>query len=107
MSMIGYLAPKDYVKEVLKELEGQTQIEHIHERLILTSGPQVPSIWTQNIWLNPRKIPIQSISHAAQELKAIQRNWSLYSVQSHRRAQLIAEKLPKISNKKIEFPSSL
>jgi 23S rRNA (cytidine2498-2'-O)-methyltransferase len=105
--MIGYLAPKDYLEEVRQELEGKTQIEEVYDRLILTSGPVVPSIWAQNIWLNTRKIPIQSISHAAQELKAIQRNWSLYSVHSHRRAQLITEKLPKISAKTLDFPITL
>src|SRR4051812_42529851 len=105
--MTGYLAHKDFYPELLKELEELTQVEQVFERLILASGPPVRSAWAQNIWLNPRQIPIPSISHAAQELKAIQRNWALYSVQSHRRAQLIAEKLPKISSKEVVFPAPL
>jgi 23S rRNA (cytidine2498-2'-O)-methyltransferase len=48
-------------------------------------------------------IPIASISDAAGKLRAIQRNWALYSFAHHRRAALIADKLPKVSAKPIVF----
>jgi 23S rRNA (cytidine2498-2'-O)-methyltransferase len=105
--MTGYLAPEQYLAELIHELKNQTKIDHIYDRLVLTSDPPIPSVWSQNIWLNPRLIPVQSISQAARELKAIQRNWALYSFQLHRRAQLISEQLPKVSSKKIEFPEEL
>ena len=75
----------------------------IHGRLILVKagGPRTP--WAQNIWENPERISFRSISDAATKLKNIQRNWLLYSVESHRRATLIQEALPHISFKKIRF----
>jgi 23S rRNA (cytidine2498-2'-O)-methyltransferase len=107
-TMTGYLAPEGFLPELLHELESLNQkVLQIHERLVLTLGEPVPSAWAQNIWLNPREIPIRSISHAAQELKALQRNWALYSIQSHRRAQLIAESLPRLSLKPLPFPTAL
>src|SRR5262249_13278786 len=41
---------------------------------------------------------------AARQLRAIQRNWALYSHAFHRRAALIAETLPKVSAKPLRFP---
>ena len=103
--MTGYLAPEGYVSELLEELRAnkQVKIEKIYERLVLTSGPSVHAAWSQNIWLNPREIAIESITQAATALKALQRNWALYSVKSHRRASLIEEKLPKVSRKPMDF----
>jgi 23S rRNA (cytidine2498-2'-O)-methyltransferase len=105
--MIGYLAPEGYISDLLKELSGLTRIEETYDRLILTSSPIIHSSWAQNIWFNPRKVQVHSISQAAEVLRSIQRNWSLYSLKSHRRAHLISEKLPKISLKAREFPGSL
>ena len=103
----GYLAAQGYLPELLKELEPQSKIEHIYEDLVLTSAGPIESKWAKNTWLNPQIIPIQSISQAANALRAIQRNWALYSVSSHRRGKLISEKLPKISLKSFEFPGPL
>src|SRR5262245_65962394 len=46
---------------------------------------------------------IASIGDAANKLRAIQRNWALYSAAHHRRAALILEKLPKVSAKPLRF----
>ncbi len=101
----AYLAPEGYQDQLVKELEGVTAC---HGRLILTDQQQIkPPFWTQNSWQNPILIPIQSISDAAKKLKALQRNWSLYSFQLHRRAQLIQEQLPHVSAKPLSFPASL
>ena len=104
--MTGYLAPEGYVSELLAELSTykKVKVEKVYERLILTSGPLVPAAWSQNTWINPREIAFESITQAATALKALQRNWALYSVQSHRRAALIEAKLPKVSRKVLEFP---
>jgi 23S rRNA (cytidine2498-2'-O)-methyltransferase len=59
--------------------------------------------WAANVWRDPTRIPIASIGDAAKKLRAIQRNWALYSVASHRRAALIVEQLPKVSAKPIAF----
>ena len=105
--MTGYLAPQGYLPELLNELTDLTQIKEVYDRLVFASGEPINSAWAQNIWINPKRIPIESISSGARALRNIQRNWSLYSVQSHRRAQLISEKLPMISPKPRLFPSPL
>ena len=101
----AFLAPDGFQDQLRKELGG---VQSCHGRLILTDRPpKQPPLWVQNSWLNPLLIPIQSISDAAKKLKALQRNWSLYSFQLHRRAQLIQEQLPHISCKPLSFPTAL
>ena len=52
-----------------------------------------------------RSLPIASIGDGAKALRAIQRNWALYSWEHHRRAALIEAKLPPVRPKPIAFPS--
>lgn len=109
-TITAYLAPEGYLQELLQELHefgDLTEVTQTFDRLILTQGPPVRAHWAQNIWLNPREIPFESISQATQELRKIQRNWALYSSQLHRRGQLIADGLPKITSKPVQFPSVL
>ena len=100
----AYLAGKGWVDPLLKELRG---VIGVHDRLILSDQPPQNPFCTQNIWLNPRTLHIESISDAAKQLKAIQRNWCLYSYHLHRRAKLILEKLPPVKCKPLSFPSPL
>ena len=101
----AYLAPEGFQDKLVKELEG---VQSCHGRLILVGHqPTKQPFWVQNIWRNPLLIPIKSISDAAKKLKALQRNWSLYSFQLHRRAQLIQEQLPHVSAKSLNFPARL
>ncbi|MGE4061724.1 MAG: hypothetical protein AB7E69_23030, partial [Sphingomonadales bacterium] len=60
--------------------------------------------WAQNVWLDPLRIPIASIADGAARLRAIQRNWHLHAIGSHRRAALIAARLPHVSAKPLVFP---
>ncbi len=98
----AYLAAEGFFEQLKSELKGITKV---HDRLILTDQPLQKSYWAQNIWQNPIIIPIKSIKDGAQKLKAIQRNWNLYSFQLHRRAKLIQESLPYVSCSPIQFPS--
>ena len=101
----AYLAPEGFQDQLANELEG---IQSQHGRLIVTDRlPEQPPLWAQNCWRNPILIPIQSISDAAQKLKSLQRNWSLYSFHLHRRGQLIQEQLPYVSTKPLHFPTRL
>ncbi|GAB7022023.1 SAM-dependent methyltransferase [Salidesulfovibrio brasiliensis] len=79
----------------------------VRDRLVLRPGEPVESAWAHNVWFDPQVITISSIKDAARQLKAIQRNWSLYSVDNHRRAKLIQEQLPHVSAKPIPFGSPL
>jgi len=101
----AYLAPEGFQEQLINELEG---VPSCCGRLALTDRELVESpFWAQNSWRNPVLIPIQSISDAAKKLKALQRNWNLYSFQLHRRAQLIQEQLPHVSAKPMTFPAPL
>jgi 23S rRNA (cytidine2498-2'-O)-methyltransferase len=97
--LAGYLAPEGFLPQLLEEL-GPDAIE-THGRLVL--GPAKPAAWVANRWDAPLRIPIESIGDGAKKLRAIQRNWALTPNLHHRRAALIAEKLPKVSAKPIAF----
>lgn len=99
--LTGYLAPDGFVAELLHELG--TDAGATHGRLILAPGPPRPVAWVANIWHDPIRLNIASIGDAAKQLRAIQRNWTLYSFAHHRRAALIAEKLPKVTAKPLHF----
>ncbi len=100
----AYLAPPGFTERLTGELR---DIRAHYGRLILTDGPPQPAFWAQNIWFHPRRIAIRSITDGARQLKAIQRNWGLYSTHLHRRAALIQEQLPHVSAKPLPFPSPL
>lgn len=103
-----YFAAGERLDELLKELG--PRVTEVRDRLVLAevdgSGPH-PAAWAQNVWLNPRWIPIESIGDGARKLKEIQRNWALWSVDHHRRARLIQDKLPHVSAKPLEFGQPL
>lgn len=52
-------------------------------------------------------IRFESNGEAARALKSIQRNWWAYTVEHHRRAALITDKLPHVSAKPLAFPSPI
>ena len=99
-----YLAPRGFEAELREELtrSGRT-IVFARDRLMGTAEPPAPTIWAENAWLAPRLIPFASVSDGARSLKAIQRNWALYSTAEHRRAALIEAALPKVSAKPLVF----
>jgi len=63
--------------------------------------------WHRNLWLKPTEIHFNSIGEAAKALRAIQGAWASVPYTQFRRAHLIAEKLPKVPNKKRPFPWKL
>jgi 23S rRNA (cytidine2498-2'-O)-methyltransferase len=103
--LTGYLAPEGFLAELQQEL-GHDLIE-CHGQLVLAPGPPRPVAWVANVWHDPVHIPIQSIGDAAKKLRAIQRNWALYSSAHHRRAALIADQLPKVSAKPLVFGATV
>lgn len=99
--LTGYLAPEDFLPELQEELGDA--VREIHGRLVLAEGPARAIAWAANVWHDPVRLEIASIGDAANKLRAIQRNWALYSCAHHRRAALIAERLPKVSAKPLVF----
>jgi 23S rRNA (cytidine2498-2'-O)-methyltransferase len=100
-ALVAYLAPEGFLPQLLEELGGDAR--ETYGNLVLASGPERPIAWTANVWRDPAVIEIASIGDAANKLRAIQRNWALYSFAHHRRAALIAERLPKVSAKPLQF----
>lgn len=99
-----YLAAEGYLDELLVELG---EVDLVEDRLVFAAGPPRPAAWAQNIWLDPVRISIASIGDGARALRGLQRNWALYSLRHHRRAQLICDKLPPIKAKPYVFGSTL
>jgi len=99
----AYLAAEGFVSELSHELG---TVERRHGRLLIAPGPPRPAAWAANIWLDPREIPVASISDAAARLRAIQRNWAFYAPDLYRRASLIQEQLPVVSAKPLVFGAS-
>jgi len=97
----GYLAPAGFVAELKHEL-GRA-VRTTHGRLVIAEGPPRPVAWAANIWHTPQSLTIASIGDAAKQLRAVQRNWALYPTAHHRRAKLIADKLPQVSAKPLRF----
>jgi 23S rRNA (cytidine2498-2'-O)-methyltransferase len=97
----AYLAPHGFLADLRQEL-GDNIID-IYDHLVLARDVGKPVAWAANVWLDPVVIPIESIGDAAKKLRAIQRNWALYSFALHRRAALIVDKLPKVSAKPLVF----
>lgn len=61
--------------------------------------------WALDTWTECQQIEAPSITAAARALRAIQRNWSLYSAAHHRRGALVVEALPPVGAKPLAFPS--
>lgn len=97
----GYLAPEGFLADLLHELKDD--VRAVHGRLVLAAGPPRPVAWAENLWHAPQTLTITSIGDAARRLRALQRNWALYSVRHHRRAALIAAKLPKVAARPLRF----
>jgi len=97
----AYLAAEGYLEELRTELG---EVSAVHGRLLLSPGPARPAAWAANVWNDPLQFRIASIGDAAKRLRAVQRNWAVYSHAHHRRAALIEERLPKVSAKPLRFP---
>jgi 23S rRNA (cytidine2498-2'-O)-methyltransferase len=98
----GYLAADGFEAQLAHEL-GPDAVPL--GRLFLAPGPARPTAWAANVWHEPQRLPVASIADGAKRLRAIQRNWALYSFSRHGRAKLIQERLPSVSAKPLVFPA--
>jgi 23S rRNA (cytidine2498-2'-O)-methyltransferase len=100
-ALTAYLAPDGFLPELLTELGDK--VVQVHGRLVLADGVARSPFWVANVWRNPQRLAVASIGDAAKKLRAMQRNWALYSAAHHRRAALVVEQLPKVSAKPLRF----
>jgi 23S rRNA (cytidine2498-2'-O)-methyltransferase len=104
----GYLAIHKFEAELEKEFEVKgVKIAQKLDRLYLVEGSHPAMIWAQMTAYDLEEIAITSIGDGAKKLKALGRNWGLFTVGNHRRAQLIQDELPKINQKPIPFQHPL
>lgn len=98
------------IYELEHELERELKYRQInfekHDRLYFLDKNYCP-LFAQVTWIECQKINIASIGDGIKKLKAAGRNWSLFTIGNHRRAQLIQDGLYKIKNVNIEFLSDL
>lgn len=105
-TLTAYLAPEDFLPELLQELGSKAQTLG---RLVLCPGLPRPVAWVQNIWLDPQRICFSSISEGVRLLKALGPRWALYDEHLKRRgrARLIQARLPGPSLKPLVFGAAL
>ncbi len=107
--MIGaaYLAAEGFEAELAEELRlAGGSISAWHGRLALSPEPPRALAWALEAWTAPEEVPAPSVKAAADALRAIQRNWALYAHGQHRRAALIAERLPPVKARPLLFPEA-
>jgi len=103
----AYLAPEGLETVLAGELaRADRRITRWHGQLALSPDPPVASAWALDVWTAPREIAVASIKTAAGSLRAIQRNWSAYAVDHHRRMALITENLPPVKARPLNFPEA-
>jgi len=101
----AYLAAEGFEAELAEELRRSgRQLAGWHGRLALSPDPPAPCAWALDVWTAPREIPVPSIKAAADALRGLQRNWSLYAAAHHRRAALIEARLPPVKARPLAFP---
>jgi 23S rRNA (cytidine2498-2'-O)-methyltransferase len=100
----GYLAIHKFEAKLEREFEIRgLKVAMKKDRLYLVEGEAPQMIWAQVTAWNLELIPITSINDGVKKLKALGRNWGLFTVAHHRRAELIQSELPKYNTKPIPF----
>jgi 23S rRNA (cytidine2498-2'-O)-methyltransferase len=103
----AYLAAEGFEAELAEELRlAGGSVAAWHGRLALSSEPVRSLAWALEAWTAPEEVPAPSVKAAADALRAIQRNWALYAHGQHRRAALIAERLPPVKARPLLFPEA-
>jgi 23S rRNA (cytidine2498-2'-O)-methyltransferase len=96
-----YHAARGFLSHLLDELPERDRVDG---ELVTVLGPRERAYWTRNVWETPLIIEFDSVGEAAKALRSIQRNWALMPARLHRRAALIAERLPPLPIKPKAFP---
>lgn len=103
-TITGYLAPEGFDSDLKKELKLLNQeVIAEHGRLILCSGSAVDVVFAQDTWFNVNIVEYSSINNAAELLRSKSKRWSHYSLNNHRRGELILEKVPRVKIKRYDF----
>lgn len=102
----AYLAAEGLVEPVLAAVGDR--LVAVRDRLVLANAPCAEAAWwAANTWHEVQRHRIASIGDGARVLRAQQRNWALFAVDSFRRATLLEDKLPPLKQRVREFPCEL
>lgn len=96
------LAIYDLETELERELRFRNISFEKHDRLYFLDTDYRP-LFAQVTWLQCQTLSITSINDGIKQLRALGKNWALFSIGNHRRAQLIQDGLAKIKNEPIPF----
>lgn len=100
----GYLAAEGFDKDLKQELNLlNITIKSEHGRLFLCEGEAQDVVFAQDTWKNVEIINYASIGNGAELLKEKNKRWSHYSLNNHRRGELILEKVPRVRIKRYNF----
>lgn len=103
----AYLAADGYAPQLEEELRrAGVPVAHWHGRLALTRAAPIAARWSLDSWDAPVETAIASIGQAVDTLRAVQRNWALLPHKHHRRAALIAARLPPVKAAPLAFPAA-
>jgi 23S rRNA (cytidine2498-2'-O)-methyltransferase len=101
----AYLAAPGFEGQLAEELRrAGVAVGRWHGRLALSADPPRDAAWALDVWTAPREIAAPSVKAAADALRELQRNWALYGAVHHRRAALIAARLPPVKARPLVFP---
>lgn len=103
-----YLAVHQFEHELMNELKLKNiSIIDKKDRIFLVEGNHPPMIWAQMTGFGAMFMDIESINDGAKKLREKGRNWGLFTVDSHRRANLIQDNLAKLKKKPLSFLEEL
>lgn len=102
--MTGYLAPEGFEQDLKTELSllGIVVLFE-YNRLFICEGVAQDVVFAQDTWNELEILSYTSINHAAGLLKERSKRYHHYSLNNHRRAELILEKVPHAKVRKFDF----
>lgn len=101
----AYLAAEGFEQPLAEELDRHgVVVATWHGRLALSPDLPIEAAWSLDTWQEPREVPVGSVKDAADQLRAVQRNWAAYEAGLHRRMALITQRLPPVKAAPLVFP---
>lgn len=99
-----HIAPKDYEQDLEQELLlKKVKVLHKYGSFFVCEEDSQEITFAQDTWRSAQKIQYESISDAVKKLKAYGNRWAHYSLNQHRRGELIVSSLHKVKLKNYNF----
>ncbi len=104
----AYLAPKEHQRDFTQDLRRELSLRGIkvlqeYGRLFLCEGEARHVVFAQDTWNDVEVLNYSSISDAADKLREKAARYFHYTINNHRRGELVLDKLPKARVKTYNF----